>query len=43
MKPGNLRMQGAKSGGSNRKMRELPILRSVINGALFCVPSKKGI
>lgn len=23
MKPGNLRLQGAKSGGGNRKMREL--------------------
>ena len=23
MKPGNLRLQGAKSGGANRKMRQL--------------------
>ena len=38
MKPGNLRLQGAKSGGGNRKMREcLNFKRLVCDGALFDV------
>lgn len=41
MKPGNLRKQGAKSGGSNRKMRELQFQRSVIGGALFRGPNRR--
>ena len=37
MKPGNLRLQGAKSGGGNRKMREAAkFLRAVIMTACFC-------
>ena len=34
MKPGNLRKQGAKSGGSDRKMRE-ENLRAPQSGAFF--------
>lgn len=37
MKPGNLQMQGAKSGGRNRKMRKRSFTRTAKNGARFCV------
>ena len=37
MKPGNLHLQGAKSGGGNRKMREAAkYVRAVIETACFC-------
>ena len=36
MKPGNLRLQGAKSGGSNREMRVRCVLRALW-GAFFVV------
>ncbi len=34
MKPGNLRLQGAKSGGGNREMRVRCVLRA-LGGAFF--------
>ena len=37
MKPGNLRKQGANSGGCDRKMREC-ILRAPHSGAFFYSP-----
>ncbi len=39
MKPGNLRLQGAKSGGENRQMRELPAncAPSSRRGVFYCV------
>ena len=40
MKPGNLRKQGANSGGSDRKMRE-ENLRAPQSGALFCFPRRE--
>ena len=44
MKPGNLRKQGANSGGSNRKMRELTSSRSVAGACFyFPQPRKEGI
>ena len=36
MKPGNLRLQGAKSGGVNRQMRESSLLRA-LKGRVFYI------
>ena len=36
MKPGNLRLQGAKSGGSNREMRVRCVLRALGARFLLC-------
>ena len=36
MKPGNLRLQGAKSGGGNRQMRESCLLRA-LKGCVFYI------
>ncbi len=42
MKPGNLRLQGAKSGGGNRKMRELQMfVRRHRDGAFFVSPVQR--
>ena len=35
MKPGNLRLQGAKSGGGNRKMREWRFVALRHHGGAF--------
>ncbi len=42
MKPGNLHLQGAKSGGGNRKMREAAkYVRAVIVTACFCFSQRQ--
>ena len=42
MKPGNLRLQGAKSGGDYRQMRN-ELNASSVDEALFCVKNMKGM
>jgi len=42
MKPGNLRKQGANSGGGNRQMRKLYPLASSVTKRFFVVCYQKG-